>query len=296
MKVALTGGSGLLGRHLCALLSSRGIAQARIDRADWDLRDWSSDTRFDTLTDGADVFVHCAALIPGGHSADPSAASRDLYDINVRATVNIAQWAARRDMHLIFVSSGSVYSDPHATAIPETAPVGPGPLGGEYAATKRMAEMAVAELTASAGLRATILRPSSLYGYGLPQDKFLIRMLADAEAGAPVTVTGPDNSIDFVHAHDLSRAIVQAAEHRATGVYNIAGGGAVRLQDLGQMIVALGTGQPGRLIIQPGNDVSFTRFALDDSAARNAFGYSPALSLRTGLEMTLGRAVNPPAR
>lgn len=286
MKVALTGASGLLGRHLVALLDQRGIAAVRIDRSHWDLQDRVGYDRLDQLVQGADVFVHCAARIDMADAADDGLAWQTLFDSNVRATLNAARWAANRDVQFIFVSSGSVYRDPHARRIRETADTGPGPLGGDYATTKRLAEAGLAELVLTAGLRATVLRPSALYGFGLPEDKFLVRLLRDAAAGQDIVVTGPDNRIDFLHAHDLSRAILQSAQASAHGTFNISGGQLTALADLGQTILSVG-GAGGTVQIRPGDTPPFTRFDLDPDAAGAAFGYHPSVSLATGLRMTL---------
>lgn len=293
MKVALTGATGLLGRHLCALLTDRGVPFVAIDRQKWNLSEWNDTARFDAITEGADIFIHCAAKIPTGVESDASSSLRDLYDINVRAVLNLAQWAAGRNVHLIFISSGSVYRDPHSAVIREDAATGPGPIGGSYAASKRMAESVIAECAETDGLKATILRPSSLYGFGLPEEKFLIRMLQSARAGHGIEVSGPENRIDFVHAHDLSRAALMAAETGATGVFNIAGSGPVRLAELGQVIAAFGPAGPVDLLIELDREPPFTRFALDSSAAANAFGYRPSVSLPSGLEMTLEQKLMP---
>lgn len=286
MKVALTGGAGLLGRHLLAWLSRRDIPVARIDRSDWDLQDAITHDRLDQLAQGADVFVHCAARIDLAGPADDGSAWQALFDSNVRATLNAARWAADRDVHFIFVSSGSVYRDPHARGIDESAETAPGPLGGDYATTKRLAEAGLAELAQTSGARVTVLRPSALYGHGLPDDKFLVRMLNDAAAGQNITVTGPKNSIDFVNAHDLSRAILQSSQAKAYGVFNISGGGPVSLADLAQEVMSVAGGR-GVIETRPGDSPPFTRFDLSSDAARAAFGYAPVVDIATGLEMTL---------
>ncbi|WGH78721.1 NAD-dependent epimerase/dehydratase family protein [Jannaschia ovalis] len=285
MKLAVTGANGLFGRHLCALLEAKGIAHRPLTRADWDLRDWAAPERLDALTAGADTLVHAAARLP----SEPSA--RELFDTNVRATLNLADWARQRGIHMIHLSSGSVYADPYADAITEDAPMGPGPLGGVYAQSKRLAEMALADCR-SMGLKLTVLRPSSVYGAGLNAEQLVARLLAEAESGGPVTVTGGASRINFLHIHDLARAAIMAAERGATGLFNIAGDAPTRLVDLAQAIADL-VGVTAEDAPPKAGAPPFTLFDLDTRAARDRLGFAPSIPLATGLAMMRAGALLP---
>ena len=47
VKVALTGSTGMIGRHMKALLASKSIECVCIDREKWDLTSWKAFEEFD---------------------------------------------------------------------------------------------------------------------------------------------------------------------------------------------------------------------------------------------------------
>jgi len=278
VKVALTGSAGLFGRHCRALFQVEGVDYVPLSRREWDLRDWASPEWFASMMQGADCIIHAAACLPG--EADLEC----LLDVNLRAVVNLAEWSRDNGVHLVFISSGSVYADPHAPDIGETAVLGSGPLGGLYASTKRLAEAALEEFAAT-GLKVTVLRPSSVYGAGMKADQLLARLIALADSGGPVSINGARNQIDFLHAHDLCRAALAALRNEALGTYNIASVAPASLEEVAQTIAGI-CGIPLKIEPVDQDPPPFIRFALDTSAARAAFDYQPVVKLRDGLEMT----------
>ncbi|MDJ0992896.1 MAG: NAD(P)-dependent oxidoreductase [Dinoroseobacter sp.] len=283
MKIALTGSTGLFGRHCQALLEAEGIEYVPLTRQEWDLRDWVEPERLSSLLQGADVIVHAAACLPG------EADLRRLFDVNLRAVINLAEWAQDNGVYLVFISSGSVYADPHAQRIDENAVVGPGPIGGIYAASKRLAEAALEEFAAT-GLKHVVLRPSSVYGAGMAADQLLARLLAQAKAGRPVRITGGQNRIDFLHVHDLCRAALAAVRSGAMGVFNIASGTPASLEEVARIIAQL-CGVRTDIAPVEHDPAPFLRFSLDSSAARAAFGYTPLVDLPSGLAMSKSGAL-----
>lgn len=286
MKLAVTGAAGALGRHLCALLTDRNIPYIPLTRQEWDLRTWADEDRLCDMMCDADTIVHAAAIIP------PAINTQALFDVNLRATLNLADWAYKRDMRFVFVSSGSVYANPHATAISETDPVGPGGIGGLYAASKRLAEMALSEYAAE-GLQRIVLRPSAVYGDGLAQDALICRLLEEARAGGPLRIHGADNAINFLHFHDLARAILVSAERFVSGTFNIAAKSPVRIGDVAHEIAELFNVDVQEASIDV-SEHGFTRFDFDTTQARSAFEFEPVVSLTQGLQMMRDNALLPP--
>ena len=77
--VAVTGASGMVGRHVVAALCRAEIECWAVDRARWDLRRWASDKELDDIFDGCDAIVHAGAAVPSpGRPVPPE----DLIDLN----------------------------------------------------------------------------------------------------------------------------------------------------------------------------------------------------------------------
>lgn len=277
MKVAITGSSGALGLHLRALLQDRGVSHTPLTRQQWDMRSWADEKQISDLTAGADVLVHAAASLP------PVGSVKEVFDTNLRATINLANWAYRTKVHFVFISSGSVYANPHQKAIIETDRVGPGDLGGLYASSKRLAEASLAEFAAM-GLELTVLRPSSVYGVGISRNALVWRFLEAASTGGPISFHGGKNAINFLHLHDLARAVLMATENKAIGTFNVAANAPSRIAYLAQCAADLfdttAVQRP-----QAADNEAYTRFDFDLTAARSVLRYEPIISLPQGLNM-----------
>lgn len=300
--VAVTGVSGMVGRHLAVALTKAGFEVRASSRtrpsalppsatwAAWDLCDWKSADALDRLFEGADAVVHAGAAVPGRR---PEPTRRQMLDANVRATLCLAEWAAQRKLPLVFISGAVVYADVGRPGIKETDAVAGGAFGGFYGLTKALAESMLEPLSAD-GLRLSVLRPSSIYGDGLPGGKMIAGFLAAARRGETIEVAPPaGDRINVVHAADVARAAVLALSSGAAGVFNVRGPETVSVEDIARACVgAVGAGCVA-VADQPAGCATTLRFDLDGAAAAERLGYRPSIDLKRGLAMMLNAAATP---
>ena len=289
-KIGLTGSSGMLGRHLHAALQAAGAEVAAVSRsgtdgsAVWDLNEWLSIESFDKIFGEAAAVIHAGAII------NPAISGGDarLFDVNVRACANLAEWALRRSIPLVFVSSGSVYANPDAGHLTESAPLGANTLGGVYGMSKLMAEDILSRYRAR-GLKLAIVRPSSLYGCGGPAAQTLYKFLGAAARGETIELTPPvDDRIDFLHAADLSDAIIRLIQHACWDTFNIASEQPVSIYELAAACVDVAGYGAVHVCDGEGSErASLRRLFLDASLARTCLCWRPAVGLRLGLGMVL---------
>lgn len=290
--IGLTGASGMLGRHVRAAFEAESVQVIAVSRrasvangvASWDLADWLSFVEFDELFKGAQAIIHAGAFVKTTEPVN----SAHMFDINVRATLNLGQWAANRNIPIIYISTSTVYAEPNARGLKEEAELGWSGLGGFYSLTKLLAEDALNRLRDS-GLKFAIVRPSSLYGFGLPDDKTISRFLSAAKAGAAITLSPPvHDRIDFVQAADVSRAIMAILEADAWDIFNIASGNPISVKELAEACVSA-AGKGSILFADGDSDMRepITRFALDISRARSVLGWQPKLGISQGLSMMM---------
>ena len=291
--IALTGASGMLGRHVASALAAAGVQvitcvrhkewgaavpEARV----WDLTQWGSFDELDALFEGARAIVHAGAMVP--KTADPLHDERQMFDANVRACLNLGEWALARSVPVVHISSATVYRDPFRQGIAETAPIGFSGLGGFYGWTKLFAEDIFRRL-GERGLQVAFLRPSSIYGTGLAATKMLKLFLATAAKGEPIQLNPPvDARIDLIHAADVASGVVGVLRTEAWDTINLASGHPVSVLEIANACLAV-TGK-GKVQIRDaaqGVREPNSRFWLNCDRAERVLGWAPEIGLEEGI-------------
>jgi UDP-glucose 4-epimerase len=281
-RVAVTGAHGLIGRHVIAKFEALGIDCVAIGRSEWDLRVWLSESELVELFGKCHAIVHVGARVP---AASEPVALEELLHSNVRACTCIAQWAARRRKPVVFMSGAIVYSDIGAPRLRESEPLATtATYGGSYALSKILAE---AEMNSfrDRGLDLCVLRPTSVYGAGMPAGRMVAAMLDSALRGKDVTISEPvDDRINLVHASDVARAVGQALLREAWDVFNIGGRSAYTVREVAEACIRAGKG--GRLVVRNSalTRKPTLRFDVDDSKAAAALDHRP-ISLTAGIDL-----------
>ncbi len=167
MKILITGGSGLLGQYLNVQLSKTHKIFTLYRSHTGNCKEYKSaqiDTRDINLLKATfnqfkpDVVIHTAAfssvIIPAQVS------SKEVYDLNVTKTNNIAELCNDYNSKLVFTSTDLVYAGYRSSMLKEDAKLIPLSL---YAETKLMAEEKIKQTMNN----YIILRTALLFGFGL---------------------------------------------------------------------------------------------------------------------------------
>jgi nucleoside-diphosphate-sugar epimerase len=249
VKVFLTGGTGLVGRHIIAALAGRGDtvrALARSDRAVAELTalgaepargDLSAATRFEPLMEGCDAVVHAAAIVLSGGRWEA------WREVNVLGTERVVRSAARSGARVVHLSSVAVYGHRRASGLDrvghdeefdlEHAPVPPDP----YERSKREAELVLWEVARATGLSAVALRPCVLYGEG--DRHFSPRVAKLLRRGVVPLIGGGTNHMTLVYAGSVAAAVTCALDRPgAGGPFNITNDGTLTLREFAERFAA----------------------------------------------------------
>jgi len=249
VRVFLTGGTGLVGRHVIAALRTRGDsvrALARTEAAAADLSalgaeplrgDLSDPARLDQMTAGSDAVVHAAAVVlAGGRWAAWHAA-------NVLGTERVARSSARHGARLIHISSVAVYGrqlaydrdpvrldedfDLERAAVPRD----------HYARSKRDAEIAVWRVARETGLSAVALRPCVIYGEG--DRHFSPRVARVLRRGLVPMIGDGANHLTVVYAGNVAAAVTAALDNGGvSGPFNITNDGQITQREFVERFAA----------------------------------------------------------
>ncbi|HMN24842.1 MAG: SDR family oxidoreductase [Ignavibacteriaceae bacterium] len=167
MKILITGGSGLLGQYLNVVLSQNHTILTLFNSNPGNCGSFNSrkinllDTKslekifIDFIPD---VVIHTAAITSPILPANISA--KNVYEINVIVTKNIAEFCDKLNAKLIYTSTDLVYAGYRGSMLKEDSKLIPASL---YAETKLMGEVKIQQTFDN----YLILRTALLFGFGL---------------------------------------------------------------------------------------------------------------------------------
>jgi NADH dehydrogenase len=250
-NVLVVGGSGFLGRHLCAALAARGVnvtvPTRRYDRARHLLplptvevveADVFEPGVLERLAAGKQLAVNLVGILHGRRGRRDERGPNDYGPDFARAHVELPQalvaaCRAARVPRLLHVSALGAAPD---------AP-------SEYLRSKAIGEQAVLAADDVAG---TAFRPSVMFG---PEDRFLNQFAALARFLPVLAVPCPDALFQPVYVADVARAMLACVDDAGTHGkrYELAGPHVYKLADLVRYVCAatgrrrLVLGLPARL-------------------------------------------------
>ncbi len=296
MKVAVTGGTGFIGRHVVAALAAAGhevtvvartptpvVGAARVVRGD------VTDRAVGAALAGAGAIVHLAALADASLSdADPVGYTT----VNALGTLNILEAARRGGAGVVFASSQRVYEPWHGPLREETT-LAPTTV---YGWGKLAAEGWVTMYRQRYDVPTTTLRLFSVFGPGQRTSGGVSGVVA---IFAERALRGQDLAVhqrhlrDFVYVTDVAAAVLRAIERLRdpalrTRVYNIGSGVGTGLDALAEMVQAR-SGMAGQIAINGTSSEAERReevYATIDRA-REELGWSPTVALAEGIDRYL---------
>jgi len=293
MKVFVTGGTGLVGRHVIAALRGRGDgvrALARSEAAAAALTsqgaepvpgDLGDDRGLGAAIAGSDAVVHAAAILLAGAKWEAWHAA------NVVGTETVARLAARAGARLVYLSSVAVYGrrmtyDGGPGSVDEEFGLDrPSYSGDLYARSKREAELALWRVADETGLKAVALRPCVIYGEG--DRNFSPRLARLVRRGLAPLIGPGDNPLSVVYAGNVAAAVLAALDRvDVVGPFNVTNDGAVTQRQFLERFAA-GLGVPARWIPVP-HALAWTGARLWDATVGALAGWTGLLSARASVQ------------
>ncbi|HHE04634.1 MAG TPA: NAD(P)-dependent oxidoreductase [candidate division WOR-3 bacterium] len=207
MKIAITGGAGFLGYHICNYLGDKCDEIRVIDIAPLNTEKYPENTTYFNLDvrdktrllralDGVEMIVHGAAALPLWKK-------RDIFTTNIDGTKNVLEAGLKNGVkRVVYISSTAVYGVPEKHPIYEDDPlIGVGP----YGETKIIAER-ICEEYRNKGLIVPIIRPKTFIGTGRMG---VFQILYDwIESGKKIPIIGNGkNRYQLLEVEDLANAI-----------------------------------------------------------------------------------------
>lgn len=302
MLVAITGGTGFIGRKLVSCHLARGDAVRVLSRrppaetgSPAAVRHWQGDlagsANLRPFVDGADFLYHCA-----GEIRNPGLMQRVHVD-GTRRLINAATGCIGRWVQL---SSVGAYGKQRAGVVVEDSVLNP---CGSYEVSKVESDSLVASAAANGAFDHVIVRPSNVYGVQM-SNRSLFGLISMVRRGLFFFIGRTGASANYIHVDNVVAALLLCAGSApASGrVYNVSDHRSME-QFVGAIATALGMEMPRmrlpeapvRLLaklaaVVPGSPLTEARIdALTNRAVypstriEQELGYRHAVSMEDGL-------------
>jgi len=222
MIVAVTGGTGFIGRRLINRLAGRGDivrvisrrsamahAQPYLELRQCDLVT-ASVGELKEILQGVDVLFNCA-----GQLVDEDT----MKSLHVDATQKLIEAASGRIGHWVQLSSVGVYGQKRTGVIDENSALAP---LGMYETTKAESDRLVLATLERGDFSSTILRPSNVFGVGMT-NRSLYSLIGMIEKGWFFFIGERGASANYVHVDNVVDALLLCATNaNAAGMtYNL---------------------------------------------------------------------------
>jgi dTDP-4-dehydrorhamnose reductase len=292
-SILVTGSNGLLGQKLTDLLltypnvmlhaSGTGKNRHPISTGytyhTLDITDVDSVTKL-LNTINPDVVIHSAAMT----MVDACESEKNTCDqINIQATRHLANACARRNIHLVHVSTDFIFDGLKGADYNEEDV--PNPVS-YYGMSKWKGELCVM----ASGVSYSILRTVLVYGVVADMSRSNIVLWAKGalEKGQPLRVVN-DQWRSPTLAEDLAQGCALAALQRARGIFNICGKETYRIDDMVRKIAIFWNHDPAQIheinsesLQQPAKRPVHTGMSIQK--AQDILGYAPK-TFEEGLQL-----------
>ena len=207
MNVAITGGTGFIGRKLVQRHIERGDHVRVLSRrprvvsglpgsVEWFEGDLIAFDHILPFVEGADVLYHCAGQLTDENS---------MRSLHVCGTKFLVEAASRGIGHWVQLSSVGVYGPVSNGQITEESPLNP---VGEYEITKAESDELVINEARQGAFTFSVLRPSNVYGEDMTNQS-LFDFIAMIERGLFFFVGNKEASANYIHVDNVVEGLIR---------------------------------------------------------------------------------------
>lgn len=221
MNIAITGGTGFIGKHLIQSLVNAGHDLKILTRnpyAQWlpsskvvyVCGDLNIESSLNEFIQNVDILFHCAGEVNNLSKME------QLHINGTQCLINVAKGKIKRWVQL---SSTGVYGFPRSGVISESSPIKP---EGVYETTKAVSDSLVTEASKRGAFECAILRPSVVFGADMPNQS-LFSLLKIIESNKFFFIGSPGASANYIHVENVVHALKICAftPQAAGGIFNL---------------------------------------------------------------------------
>ncbi len=302
IRVAVTGGAGFIGSHLCERLLERGHEVLCVDNfytgSRTNLHPLLGNPRFEVLRHDITfplyievdrIFNLACPASPINYQDDPVQTTK----VNVHGAINMLGLAKRVKARILQASTSEVYGDPGVHPQVETYWGNVNPIGPRacYVEGKRCAETLFFDYRRQHGLPIKVARIFNTYGPRMHRDdgRVVSNFVVQALQGRPITIYGDGaQTRSFCYVDDLVHGLLRLMEtpDDITGPVNLGNPTECTILELAARIIDL-TGSKSEIVRKPLPMDDPRRRQPDISQAEKLLDWRPKVTLEEGLPKTI---------
>lgn len=301
-RIAVTGGAGFLGSHLCERLLREGHEVLCIDNFFTGTKQnilplldnpmfelIRHDVTFPLYIEVDEIYNLACPASPVHYQFDPVQTTKT----SVHGAINMLGLAKRIKAKIFQASTSEVYGDPQVHPQPEEywGHVNPHGIRSCYDEGKRCAETLFFDYHRQHNLRIKIARIFNTYGPRMHPDdgRVVSNFIVQALKGEPITVYGDGSqSRSFCYVDDLIEAFILLMDtaDEFTGPLNTGNPSEFTILELAEMIIKM-TGSKSEIVFRPLPADDPRQRQPDISFAKENLGWEPKIALENGLDQTI---------
>jgi UDP-glucuronate decarboxylase len=301
-RIAVTGGAGFLGSHLCEKLLALGHDVVCVDNFFTGTKDnvlhlmenprfelMRHDVTFPLYIEVDEIYNLACPAAPIHYQFDPVQTTKT----SVHGAINMLGLAKRLGAKIMQASTSEVYGDPEQHPQTEAYwgrvnPIGPRAC---YDEGKRCAETLFFDYHRQHKLRIKVARIFNTYGPRMhPNDgRVVSNFIMQALLGMPITIYGSGKQTrSFCYQSDLIDGFLKlmATDDDVTGPINLGNPHEITMLELAEAVIRLANSS-SKLVFKPAPVDDPTQRRPDITLAQKHLGWQPSVALDTGLTETI---------
>ena len=285
-NILITGSKGFVGENICKSYLNNKYNLITDNQNDKSQKDITKIEYFKNFGDKIDAIIHLAAKTSINDSlSDPY----ETYYINIIGTLNVLEFAKRKNItNLIFLST-YVYGQPQYLPIDENHPINP---HSPYNKSKIIAESLCEDYSKIFGINVVILRPFYLYGDNRKKNTLIRSILDQINSNEIVKLSNEKTSRDFLYISDFIELLNKILNKFPSGcnIYNVGYGTSYTITEISRKIANLLNKKiricyDGSIRKQDINEM-----VADITKTSKEFDWKPKIDIDQGLTLTIKKS------
>jgi len=284
--ILITGSGGFVGDHICKSSFNNKYNLITDNHKDNQINDITKLEYFDNFDDKINLIIHLAAKTSITDSLNNP---YETYYKNIVGTLNVLEFAKRKNITNIIFLSTYVYGKPQYLPIDENHPINP---HSPYNKSKIIAECLCEDYSKIFGIDIVILRPFYLYGYNRKKNTLISSILNQINTNKIIKLSNKKTSRDFLYISDFIELLNNIVNAFPSGcnIYNVGSGTSYTLTEISMRIANL-LNKKVRICY----DESIRKQDINDMVAditkiSKDFDWKPKIDIDQGLSLTIKRS------